>query len=332
MPHNIESIAWANEVPWHGLGTQVPPTLTTDEMMRAAKLDWTVSKRKMNFISPSTGDYEKEVPDFFALVRDSDDSVLDVVGKEYTPVQNLEAFEFFREFVEAGQATMETAGSLKGGRHVWVLANLNNSFKLAGGDTMKNYLLMSQPHQQGKAQVFKFTSVRVVCNNTLTMALSGTQRAKNGSIEGLYRRAHRGTFDEQAMEAAKQALGIARTQSEAFAESCLSLTQEKVDRDRAAQLIAQIMGDDELENETAYQVILDNGSKATALAIHALDKSPGADLPSAQGTLWGVLNAITYTTDHLLRKSPDSRLFNAWFGKEARIKDRAFATLTELAG
>lgn len=324
MADMIESIAWTGEVPWHGLGEQVPPTLTTDEMMVRAKLDWTVNKAPM-FLEGG-----KKVPNNYALVRSSDGSVLDVVGNEYTPVQNIEAFEFFREFVEAGSATMETAGSLKGGRHVWVLANLNDTFKLAGGDAVNNYLLMSQPHQQGKAQVFKFTSVRVVCNNTLTMALAGTQKAKNGSIAGLYRRAHRGIFDEVAQEAAKQALGIARDRSSEFAEMALKLSNETVDRDRAAQLIAQIMGDDELENETAYQLILDEGSKATKMAIHALEKSPGADLASANGTLWGVLNAITYTTDHLLRKSPDSRLFNAWFGKEARIKDRAFATLSGL--
>ena len=318
MSHEIESIAWANEKPWHGLGDNVPQGISTDEMLKAAKLDWTVSKRPMYLQGGA------KVPDNYALVRDSDDQVLDVCGNAYHPTQNHEAAEFFREFVEAGSAYIETAGSLKGGRHVWFLANLGADFKLAGDDELKSYLLCSTPHQQGKSMIFKFTNIRVVCNNTITAALREPRKSE-------VRRAHRSEFNKDAQDKVKDMLGIAREQAAEFAEIALKLSQTKVEPLRAAQLIATVFGDTELEHEEAFELIQTEGSKATTFACAALGKSPGADLESANGTLWGVLNAITYTTDHLLRKSTDSRLFNAWFGKEARIKEAAMATLLDEA-
>lgn len=316
MSHEIESIAWVNEKPWHGLGDEVSPDLSVDEMLVKAKINWSVSKAPMYLKGG------KQVPDNFALIRDSDAKVLDVVGNAYTPTQNHEMMEFFREFVEAGNAHIETAGSLKGGKHVWALANLGEDFKLAGGDQMKSYLLCSSPHQQGKSMVFKFTNIRVVCNNTITAALRENRKNE-------VRRSHRGEFNKDARDKVKDMLGIAREQAQEFAETALMLSQNRVDPARAAQLIAQIFGDEELANEQAFEVIRDNGSKATAYAIAALSKAPGADLESALGTSWGVLNAITYTTDHLLRKSVDSRLWNAWMGKEARIKERAIGILLD---
>ena len=317
MTDEVETMAWTDQVPWHGLGKNVPRDLSVDAMLGAAGLDWTVSKQKMYI---EGGD---RVPDAYALMRDTDRKVLDVVGNVYTPTQNHEAAEFFREFVEAGNAFIETAGSLKGGKHIWFLANLGKDFKLAGGDALKSYLLCSSPHQQGKSMVFKFTNIRVVCNNTITMALR--ENRKND-----VRRAHRTEFDKDAQEAVKNMLGIARDQAEAFAEEALELTKIKTDKLRSAQLIAQICGDTKLENEPVFELILNGGSKATRLAIEALSNAPGHDLASANGTAWGVLNAITYTTDHLLRRGNDSRLFNAWFGKEARLKERAITILTDL--
>jgi len=316
MSHEVETMAWTNEVPWHGLGTQVAGDLTTNQMLKAAKLDWTVEKQKL-FLSDGT-----ELKQDFALVRSKDSTILDVVGPAYTPVQNQQVFDFYKEFVEAGSATMETAGSLKGGRIVWALANLNKSFKLAGKDEVKGYLLFASHHIQGKANVMKFTATRVVCNNTLQMAFRG-----NGST---VKRAHRGEFDEFAQDTAKAQLGIARDQFSEFAEECLKLSKIKVDDLRAAQLICEAFGASDLENEESYELILKEAPDAAKLAIQALTHSPGAQLPSAKGTAWGVLNGISYTTDHLLRRSVDARVHNAWFGKNSRIKSNAMRILGEL--
>ena len=321
MAHMIETTAWTNEKPWHGIGTEVPQNVSTDEMMKAAQLDWQVNKQPLYY---RTGKgKEEQVKGFFALERDTDHRVLDVVGPDYTPVQNHQAFEFFREFVEAGSATLETAGSLKGGRMVWVLANLNKSFYLAGKDLVNSYLLIAQPHQQGKAMTIQFTSVRVVCNNTLTMAL-------RGGGQGIVRRVHRGQFDASAQEEAKVSLGIARDNAAQFADEASKMSKIKLDHLHQLRLLSEIFGDDELAREENPQLIQDEAGKALSYAIQSLTLSPGADLASAKNTAWGVLNAVTYTTDHLLRKSADSRMFNAWFGKSKLLKRKALDILTTL--
>jgi phage/plasmid-like protein (TIGR03299 family) len=318
MSHEIETTAWTNEVPWHGLGTEVGPNMTTEQMMKAAGLDWSVTKEPM-FIK--AGGKQIKVPDAFALTRDSDHSILDVCGNAYTPVQNAESFEFFREFVEAGDATMETAGSLKGGRMIWVLANLGKSFKLAGKDEVKGYLLLANPHQQGKSQKMMFTNVRVVCNNTLTAALR--RESGDGTAPGnVVRRAHRGEFNEVARENAKASLGIAREQFAEFKEFALEMSHFKMDLDATANLIARAFGDDDMIGETA-EVMRKDGAKGVQFALQALDSAPGAKLASSVGTAWGALNAVTYVTDHLIRNSADSRMYNAWFGRSAVIKHDA---------
>ena len=174
MAHMIEEIdgvaqmAYAGETPWHGLGKQVSNNLTPIEMLDAAGLNWTVSK------IPAFADIagEKVAIGHSALVRSLDNKMLDVVSNDWNPVQNLEAFEFFNEFVNAGDMEMHTAGSLKNGQIVWGLAKIKESFELFKGDTVESYLLFSNFHKYGFSTDVRFTPVRVVCNNTLTLSLN----------------------------------------------------------------------------------------------------------------------------------------------------------------
>src|SRR5262245_13674298 len=176
MSHNVETMAYTNEVPWHGLGVSLKNTPTVEGMLKAAKIDWTVSKRKLATTNGSDK-FTHPVKSHFALTRDSDGHILDVVGAGYVPTQNAQAFKFFKEFVEAGRATMETAGSLQQGRFIWGLANLKSSFMASAGDKINGFLLLLSPHKQGKSMLAKVTSVRVVCNNTLDLALHEGGRA-----------------------------------------------------------------------------------------------------------------------------------------------------------
>ena len=174
MAHNIETMAWANDEPWHKLGVKVRSDLTPLEMMQEAQLDWTVSKRPSYTIdSPDWSDDVglMQAEDTFHIVRDSDNTILSHCGKGYIPIQNEKVFEFFKRFTEAGHMTMETAGSLRDGKEIWGLAKISNDFELVGGDEIKGYLLINQPHVAGKSMTIKLTPIRVVCNNTLTMAL-----------------------------------------------------------------------------------------------------------------------------------------------------------------
>ena len=171
----VETMAYAGEVPWHGLGTKVPHDLSTDEMLKKSGLDWSVEKvpTLVNLpISPDkSGGYQPTGS--FALVRSSDNKVLaPSVGQNWNPVQNKEAFDFFSEYVEAGDLEMHTAGSLMDGKMVWALAKVKQSFELFKGDEVENYMLFSNPHQFGKPIDIRMTPIRVVCNNTLTLSLS----------------------------------------------------------------------------------------------------------------------------------------------------------------
>ena len=112
MAHEVETMAYAGELPWHGLGTEVSNDLTPIQMMQKAGVDWEVEQQK---IVTESG---IEINDKVALVRTSDNTLLDVTGKDWKPVQNEEAFTFFSEFVAAGDMEMHTAGSLKEGRNV----------------------------------------------------------------------------------------------------------------------------------------------------------------------------------------------------------------------
>ena len=126
MAHNVETMAWANDIPWHGLGVEVESNLTPLQMLEAADLNWTVSKRPSYTIA--TPDWTEDVEliqaeDTYHIVRDSDNTILSHCGKNYVPFQNERVFEFFKRFTEAGQMTMETAGSLRNGKEIWGLAD-----------------------------------------------------------------------------------------------------------------------------------------------------------------------------------------------------------------
>jgi phage/plasmid-like protein (TIGR03299 family) len=311
---------WASDdVKWaeHKLN----PADSTDDMMAAAQLNWGVTKQPL-FMK----DQDKPVREAFALCRDDTGDVLDIVGPAYTPVQNEQAFNFFKGFVEAGKAKMVAAGNLNNGQMVWALADLGKSVVLPGKDKVNSQLLMASPHRQGKSLIMKFTYTRVFCHNQI---LRLANSVNNKLVGESLRRAHRGEFDEIAQDKAKEALGLARDDFAEFSEMAVMLSNKKIEKLQAAQIIAEAFGDDDFTNESNLDTILKDSGKATRAALAALDMSPGSRVESALGTAWGVLNAITYTTDHILRNDENSRQFHAWFGKNAKVKLTAMKILED---
>lgn len=323
MTDAVETMAWKGETPWHGLGVKFEGNLTPKQMLKKAKLDWTVSLRKMHAEAPAG---VVDVKEFFALVRDSDNSVLDVVGSRWKPTQNEEAFEFFHEFVQAGDADMETAGSLRGGRMIWGLANLKRSFKLKGNDEVKGYLLVALPHEQGKSIRALLTQVRVVCWNTLTHAL------REGAGEG-FRMSHRRVFDTFQQEVAKRTLGIAREDFDKQAEVAQKLASTTLTRSDSVRFLAEVI-DPSLLRENDLEDLIGSGKVPKALqhCALALDKAPGSQLVSAKGTLWGAVNAVTFAVDHLFGKGQDQRLTKAWFSTGATLKNDAVKLALKKSG
>ena len=330
MSHEVESVAWVKTVPWHGLGFKVSGDLTPAQMLKAAHLDWTVSKRPM-FIGDWKQDGEKKTAVqgakpmlskmSYSLVRDSDNSELSTVGQGYNPVQNKEALDFFKKFVEAGKMTMETAGSLYYGRYVWALAKIGQNFTLAGGDKIEGYLLLCSPHVHGKSLIAKFTPIRVVCWNTLSAAIGADWGKHGGGAAGTFRMPHSMKFDDTTKEAAEQALGIAKGQMEAFEEVATKLSKKKLKADEAEAYFFEVLRLDpkEVMNENGKG----KGRKMVDKFQAALTHAPGQELSTAKGTVWGALNAVTYVVDHQMGLTRDIGLKNAWLGYTDAMKTRA---------
>lgn len=324
MSHEVEIIdgvaqtAYAGEVPWHGLGTPVSNDLTPHQMMVKAGLDWEV--KKVPLVSEMTVDGVKHrlKSDKMSLVRvgKGKPKILTTVGKDWNPVQNAEAFDFFSEFVLAGEMEMNTAGSLKGGTQVWALAKVQESFELFGGDKVDSYLLFSNPHQYGKSVDIRFTPIRVVCNNTLTLSLG-----KHSQVS--YKSGHRTEFDPEHV---KETLGIANKRLKKYKEMAEFLGSKPVTAEALLEYYATVFpktsGDKEVKSITDL-------SRNAQLAYESLETQPGAEF--AKGSFWQAFNSVTFVTDHLQGRSAESRLYNQWFGGNQARKVTALNKAMEMA-
>lgn len=320
MSHEVETMAYAGAVPWHGLGVAVSNDLTPRQMMQKAGLDWTVEKHDSFVIINDGFGGVKHVPTGQqALVRSSDKKVLTQVGSGWNPVQNEEAFDFFAEYCAAGDMEMHTAGSLKGGQMVWALAKIKESFDILGGDQVDSYLLFSNPHQYGKSIDVRFTPIRVVCNNTLTLSL-GQQVANSCKLN------HRSEFNPEKV---KEALGIAHEKFAKYKEMAEFLSTKRFTPETLVQYYNEVFprtyqGKKEVTVKD-FSDLTTNGQSAYSF----LETQPGAEF--GEGTWWQALNSVTYLTDHKMGRSTDTRLASAWFGSNQSRKERAVNKAVEFA-
>lgn len=315
MAHMIEMVngkaqmAYAGDVPWHGLGTAVPADLTPEQMLDAAGLNWSV--RKVPAFADING--TQVAVGHSALVRSMDDKILDVVSDDWNPVQNQEAFEFFNDFVAAGDMEMHTAGSLRDGQIVWGLAKVKESFDLFKGDQIDSYLLFSNFHKYGHSTDVRFTPIRVVCNNTLTLSL-------NSRVENMAKISHRKVFDADNV---KLMLGIAHDKLAQYKEMAGFLGSKRFNNESIVDYFTRIFpvtGSKDSKKEV---------SRNAALAVDVLEQQPGAEY--AEGTWWQAFNTVTYMTDHLLGRNADNRLTSAWYGYNKGLKTKALELAVEMA-
>ena len=311
----IETMAYAGQSPWGDIGTQVSNDLSPQQIMEKADLNWSVDKVK------TYADYQGEkIPTGLeALVRSSDNKILTQVGKNWEPCQNETAFEFFNEYCLEGGMDMESAGSLKGGKMVWALAKIKESFDVVKGDQVDSYLLFSNPHEYGKSIDVRFTPIRVTCMNTLAMAIKGS--AVNGMKVN-----HRKAFDPVMV---KQTMGIAHEKFEQYKEVAQFLSKKRFTADSLIQYYNEVFprtykGKDEVI-VNAYDDLTTNGQKA----FDVLQSQPGANF--AQGSWWQALNSVTYLTDHVMGREADSRMTSSWFGANANRKAVAVSKAIEFA-
>lgn len=313
MAHMVETMAYAGETPWHGLGVKVPSDLSPAQMLEKAGLDWTVQK------IPAFADIggAKTNVGWSALVRSSDSEMLSVVSNDWNPVQNHEAFEFFHEYCAAGDMEMHTAGSLRDGQIVWVLAKIKESFELFKGDTVESYLLFTNPHKFGQSIDVRFTPIRVVCNNTLTLSLSQ-------NADRMVKKSHRTEFDAAQV---KEQLGIATDKLAKYKEMAAFLGSKRYTQENLKDYFNRIFPVLAYNKEKGPQ--RKELSKSATRALEVINTQPGAQY--AEGSWWQAFNAVTYLTDHEIGRSADSRLTSAWFGPNKNLKVKALETAVEMA-
>jgi phage/plasmid-like protein (TIGR03299 family) len=323
MAHMIENnqIAYKNETPWHGLGFKVADNATGQEMLEVAGLNWKVQRRTLAMCdSKGQGLIVNPLAGYRAIVRSDTDHVFAVPTNKYNLVQNSEIVDLFREYCEAGHASMETVGALRGGSVVWALAKLNggSSLTIKGNDVVNGYVLMTTSHDGSLSTTAKATQVRVVCHNTMTAALAA---------KADFRLKHSAKWTPERKDEAKQALGIAMEQVQTINTHSAKLAEVSIDQSDWVSFMTKLMGLDAVLSPITGEL-----TKVAADIYDSTVNSPGADLVSAKGTLWGAVNGVTHYVDHKRGRSQDSRLSSAWFGDSDMLKRSAMVTALEMAG
>ncbi len=284
---------WENEKLWAGIGVEVNGSLSSREMLYKAKLDWEVSK---------------------------------IPSQRPKSHANQETLRFYKAYFDCGNAEIEIVGSLDGARIIWSLARLNEDFVLPGNDELEGYVLLASRHEDREKIEVHFLTLRSSSNSMLKIPSKARPIVKNS-----FRRSFKSTlpflseasvqFDEDMIKRTKNTIEMGRTAISAHAKQAQLLAEKKVTEQIAENYMSEVFKQE--DSEEAKQ-------KANVLsALDAVKNAPGQNLESAHMTAWGLLTAVTYTADHL-GKTPDSRLRQAWFGPNAKIKKRALELALKL--
>lgn len=313
----VETMARTEMRPWNRVGTPLDHPATAAEAIRAAGLDWSVA---LEAVSDLRG---RNIPSARALVRTDRMEALSVVGTGYRPIQNVDAFRFADRLVGEGKAVYESAGSLDGGRRIWLEAKLPGDVWVAGEDSVKKYLLLTNPHFRGSSLWVLLTARRLACENMLFAAFSQGRPY-------VVRIRHTGDIAGQVAEA-QRLLGISLKYYDAFGEQARHFAERQLTASAVKRYFEDLVPDP-LEADPARAA----ATRETLLRL--FETGRGSDLPGARGTLWGAVNAVSEFTDHerSARNSGVGNHLSRWksaiFGSGRDLKERAWQRALVLAG
>ena len=352
MSHEVETMAWANEVPWHRLGRKVEDNLTPDQILRVADLDWNVNLKPVEWTG--VDGISRKDEKWKSLVRGAhtridgtfvpEQILSSGLTDQYKPIQNLRMAKFFDEYIKSGVATMETAISLFNGKIVILVAKTNENFELAGGDKIEQYLYCASYHT-GRDQVkIRSSNTRVVCNNTFSASLR-----ENAQVQGLI--SHRYEFTNSIETQVKHDLGISVEQMKEFKEKTEFLATKKLkDKDLLNYLLV-VYQPELLQNKNfemakmwdkGYEFKPSKNVNNSYGAFHDRFTSDGKtyklentgnDLKSCyDDTWWKAFNSDTYNEDHLRGgNSRDEHRTKRALLENSSIKTKALDVAVELA-
>ena len=306
-------IAFVGETPWHGLGQEINPDATIEEWQVQAGMDWTIESAPVQFFGAGDNQNLHTFDGQRVLHRSDTKAPLSVVTNRYHPVQPKEVLEFFRSLVDTAGFKIQVAGTLMGGRRMWAIAQTGRYGEVAKDDGVGGFLLLSTSCDRTLATTARFTSVRVVCNNTLQMAMSDKSHIVSFT--------HLSKFDPEKMQT--RLMGAVSSFG-SFMESAKVLQAQQLNAKAAERFLSdlitpmsQIQGENfDVTKNKSYQKILslfDGQAKGFELVGH---------------TKWGMLNAVTeYFDHHAPARSDDARLDSAWFGRGDKAKNDALELL-----
>lgn len=313
MAHLVEQMAYVGQTPWHGLGNKLTDGVSIDQWRIEAGLNWSARRAGVQF----EADGIVREADSEVLFRSDNFGQLGIVSPDYKIVQPGEVLEFFRDLVDSGDMKLETAGSLDNGKKVWALAKTNQDFRVMGQDQVEGYLLLATSFDGTLATRAQFTSVRVVCNNTLQLSVRG----KSSNAVAI---PHSAMFNHSQV---KLDLGLLDDSFKQFEEQANLLAQRKMSDKEAIRFIMNVLtGEDDAEK-------LSTRSANVVKHVYGLytGNGMGSSLRSANGTAWGALNAVTEYVDHEQGRNVNNRFRSAQFGVGATTKADAFQKALALA-
>lgn len=308
-------MAFVGQTPWHGLGQELTENATIEEWQKAAGMDWVIEKTPVTY--KTQNELQSEFLNEFAgqnvLYRSDNKMPLSVVSNRYKPVQPQEVLEFFRELVKENGFKINTAGTLKGGKHLWALAETGKFGEVCKDDGVGGFLLLSTSCDRTLATTARFTTVRVVCNNTLTASLRENKNTVSFS--------HLTQFDHEAVKAK---LGNAVKSFGGFMDMAKFLQKQQLNQQKSQEFVAQLMSNFTQITDPDYDITKNRSYKK----IISLFDCEAKGLNLVGHTKWGMLNAVTeYVDFHNPSRTNDARLSNAWFGNGERMKSKAVELL-----
>lgn len=331
MPANVGEMFYYGDVRWHGEGLALSKPATRDEALKAGGLSWEVG-----FIDLMTADDPPSpVSKRKAIIRldrppGDEGRVLGVAHRGFEPVQNRDAAMLFDAIFGRGEAVYETGGYLGHGEVIWLLARIKRPFDVAPGDTVQPYALLANSHDGSIAFTISITAVRVVCRNTLELALQQNVREQ-------FRRSHQGKFRLHA-EAARQFFESTLHQLDHIKGDFVRLTTKACRDQQFEEILVALLplpkkpanADRNPGLLKAWESNVQRIEKARAKIRELRESGVGMDLKGAKGTLWGVLNAVLEFVDHHQTIKGD-RVAHALFGNGMDLKQKAFKLVLDKA-
>lgn len=273
MPANVETMFYVKEKPWHGLGTMVEEAPTSSDALKLAGLDWTIEGK------PIYDEHGKVISGFYANTRSSDGSVMGIVGSRYSIVQNEEAFAFTDSLIGEG-VTYETAGSLRGGRQIWLLGKMPERYIV--GDKFEPYICFVNSHDGTGAVRACMTPIRVVCNNTLNLALSSAKRS--------WSTPHRGDVKSR-LDEARQTLQLADQYMKDLAAKADQLANETMTEEQVVIVLDKMFELAKDATDRQKKTAQDAKNEIVCCMLHP-------DLANFLNTKWGFINAVSDFVGH----------------------------------